>query len=140
MENKSVISELFTPEELEVLKFTDEELDAIETAELAGKALDVMPDSDAEMDAFFARIEKEFPAGKTFEETMNHFKTLAENDKMFIQQIMAMSAIIDLVEEEPETGTSKVSAAEITKAKKAEITAAQKAKFAAVDKILKSLK
>ena len=27
MENKSVISELFTPEELEVLKFTDEELE-----------------------------------------------------------------------------------------------------------------
>lgn len=137
VENKSLISEMFTPEELAELKFTAEEIEILEGAEAMNRALKIMPDSEKEMDEFFARVEKEFPAGRPPEETFAHYQELMKTDIDFIGKMVTMSALVDEVEQVPPPTSEKVSADEINKLK---VSDAHKNTIARIDAILKNMK
>ena len=139
-ENKSVISSLFTQAELDKLNFSAEEIEAIEEVEEAGQALSLLPDSEKEMDAFFARVEKEFPLNKSFDETFNHYQELMQKDPEFIGKIVVVSALLDEVQQVPPPKTEKISLDEINAENQLKAKAEQKQKFAAIDAVLKNMK
>ena len=92
------------------------------------------------MDAFFARVEKEFPAGKSFEETFNHYQELMQKDPEFIGKIVVVSALLDEVQQVQPPKTEKISLEEIDAENKIKAKAEQKQKFAAIDEVLKNMK
>lgn len=138
-ENKSIISTLFTDKELAELNLTPEEIEVLETAEAVSQAADIVPESEKDLDVFFEKYDATFPPSTDFEATVNKFRDLEKTDPKFFQQIVAMSALIDTVEEVPPVETEKVSLAEIEKEKAAIVGEEQKAKLAEIDAILKQL-
>ena len=138
-EEKSLISSMFTEKELKELDFTPEEIEILETAEAICMANDVMPDSEKDMDAFFDKFDATFPPSADFEGTFKKFMNLQNTDPKFLQQIIAMSALLDTVEEVPAAETQKVSMADIEKEKAAVANEDQKARFARIDAMLKKL-
>lgn len=138
-DNKSIISTLFTDKELAELDFTPEEIETIETAEAISQAVDVMPDSDKELDAFFEKYDATFPPSVDVEATFNKFMNLPKTDPKFFEQIIAMSALIDTVEQVPPAETSKVSLAEIEQLKNSMQDEEKQAKLAEIDAMVKKL-
>lgn len=138
-EEKSLISSMFTEKELKELDFTPEEVEILETAEAICMANDVMPDSEKDMDAFFDKFDATFPPSADFEGTLKKFMNLQNTDPKFLQQIIAMSALLDTVEEVPQAETQKVSLDEIKKEQAAVANEDQKARFARIDAMLKRL-
>ena len=53
---KPIISTLFTDKELKELNFSPKEIAEIEEAEIISQIADIMPSTEQEMDAFFARF------------------------------------------------------------------------------------
>ncbi len=138
-ENKSIISTMFTDKELAELNFTPEELETLETAEAICQANDVMPDDDKDMEAFFEKFNTLFAPSEDVQGTFEKFLNLKKTDPKFFEQIVAMSALLDTVEEVPEAGTEKVSMADIEKEKAAVATADQKARFAEIKAMLEQM-
>ena len=115
------ISSIFTEKELAQLNFTEEELADILAAEAVGEFVDVMPSTEKEMDEFFTKFEALFRSGDEPTVVYQRYIDLAKTDPKFQSQIVAMTFLLDQIEEVPESKTEKVSLAEF-------------------DKILKSLK
>ena len=124
---------------LKLKDFTPEEIEILETAEAICMANDVMPDSEKDMDAFFDKFDATFPPSADFEGTLKKFMNLQNTDPKFLQQIIAMSALLDTVEEVPAAETQKVSMADIEKEKAAVTKKEKKAKFDRIDAMLKRL-
>lgn len=137
IENQSIISEMFTPAELAELKFTPEEINILEGAEAMNRALTIMPSTEKEMDAFFDRIDREFPDGKSFSEIFGHYQELMKTDPEFIGQIVTMSILADEVEVVPPPKSEKVSLDEI---KNIKVSDSQKKKIAEINAVLKKMK
>lgn len=138
-ENKSIISSIFTDEQLKRLNFSKEEIEIIEEAALIRQAADVMPNSEAEMDAFFQKLDATFPPSSDLAGTFNKYMDLMKTDPKFFSQIVAMNALLDTVEDEPEAKTEKISVKDIKKEKAAVSNEQKQAKLARVDAMLKSL-
>ena len=138
-ENKSIISTMFTDKELAELNFTPEEIEILENAEAICQANDVMPNSDKDMDAFFAKFDAIFTPSEDIQGTFDKFLNLQKTDPTFFHQIIAMSALLDTVNEVPPAETQKVSIADIEKEKAAITTAEQKARFAEIKAILEQM-
>ena len=138
-ENKSIISSIFTDEQLKRLDFSEEEIEIIEEAALIRQAADVMPNSEAEMDAFFQKLDETFPPSSDMAGTFNKYMDLMKTDPKFFSQIVAMNALLDTVEDEPEAKTEKISVKDIKKEKAAVSNEQKQAKLARVDEMLKSL-
>ncbi len=138
-ENESIISSLFTDAELAELDFSPEEIEAIENAELISRAAAIMPDSEKEMDAFFEKFDATFPPSVDAVGTYKKFMELTKSDPVFIQQIIAMNALVDVVEEVPPAETSKVSLDEIKMEQSVQLDEERKAKLARIDAILEQL-
>ena len=135
-ENQSIISTLFTEKELAELQFSEEEIESIEMAELISQSADVLPDSDAKLDEFFEKFDKMFPPSTDVEGTFKKFMNLQTTDPKFLEQIVAVSALIDTVEEFPPAATEKVSLEDIRKEQNAQLSDERKAKFAQIDAML----
>ena len=138
-ENESIISTMFTEKELAELKFTPEEIEALENAELISQAADFMPNSEKDMDAFFEKYDKTFPPSDDMFGTFKKFVELQKTDPDFYSQIIAMNALVDVVEEVPEATTEKVSLDDIKKEQNAQLSEERKAKFAKIDAMLKKM-
>lgn len=138
-ENKSIISTMFTDKELAELDFTPEEIEILENAEAICQANDVMPNDDKSIDAFFEKFDAIFTPSEDLQGTYDKFLNLQKTDPTFFHQIIAMSALLDTVNEVPPAETQKVSMDDIEKEKAAVATEEQKAKFAQIDAILKQL-
>ena len=82
-ENESIISTMFTEKELAELKFTPEEIEALENAELISQAADFMPNSEKDMDAFFEKYDKTFPPSDDMFGTFKKFVELQKTDPDF---------------------------------------------------------
>ena len=135
-ENKSIISTLFTEKELAELNFTEEEIAAIEDAEIMSQALDVLPDSEEGMDKFFDKINATFPPSPDAVGTFNKYMDLTKTDPKFVEQMVATSALLDMVEEVPPAKTEAISLDEIKKEQNAQAEDAKSAKIAQIDAVL----
>ena len=133
---KSIISTLFTDKELKELNFTPEEIEAIENAEAINQMVELMPSTEKDIDAFFAKFDAVMHNGNSMEEIYMNFLNLAKTDPKFFNQILAMNMLIDEVEEVPEAKQEKVSLDDINKEKLSQEMAARKAQFDAIDKML----
>ena len=111
--NQSIISKLFTEKELAELNFSPEEIADIEAAEQACELIDVMPNSEKGMDAFFDKFEAMFPPSENAAETYEKFMKLGETDPKFQAQIFSMMFILDAVEDVPQAKTEKISISDI---------------------------
>ena len=138
-ENKSIISTVFSEKELAELNFSEEEIAEIEEAELICQAADVAPSTEKELDAFYAKLEATFPPSEDVEGTFNKFMDLQKTDPKFFEQIVAVSALIDTVEEVQPAETQKVSLDEIKAVQTAQSDEAKQAKFARIDAMIKSI-
>ncbi len=116
-ENKSIISMIFTDKELAELNFTPEEIGNIERAELISQMAAILPDSEKEMEAFFAKCEATFPPSTDAMATAQKYAELQKTDPEFLSQIIALSGLIDEVEEIKPAETEKISLADIEKEK-----------------------
>ena len=139
-ENESIISQMFTEKELADLNFTPEEIETLEYAESVNRALNFMPNSDKDMEALFDRLEKEFPKGKSAEETLAHYEELMKTDPEFIQQLVTMSLVLDEVEQVPPPKSEKISADELSSEKENQNAEKQKNLFKNIDNLLKNMK
>lgn len=137
---KPIISTLFTDKELAELNFTPEEIDAIENAELISQMADIMPSTEKEMDAFFAKFDAELGSGNSFEEIYNKFFSFAKTDPKFFNQIVAMTFLLDEVEEFPPAKQEKISLDDINQEKLSQELSERKSQFAAIDEALKDMK
>lgn len=138
-EEQSIISTLYTKEQLKKFNFTPEEIEVIEEAELIRRTADLMPDTEEELDAFYAKLAATFPPSSDLKATYDKYLNLFKTDRKFVEQILAMSVLLDTVEDIPQAKTEKVTASDIKKEKVAQTTAAKKAKFAKMDSLLKEL-
>lgn len=139
-ENDFKITSIFTEKELAELNFTEEEIADIEAAEAATQAFDILPESEKEMDEFFAKFETLVTADKDPAVIYHKFMDLANTDPTFQAQILAMTILIDSVDEVPEPKSEKVSLADIEKEKESQLSEDRKEKLAKFDAILKSMK
>ena len=130
---------MFTDKELAELDFTPEEIEILENAEAICQANDVMPNDDKSIDAFFEKFDAIFTPSEDLQGTYDKFLNLQKTDPTFFHQIIAMSALLDTINEVPPAETQKVSMDDIEKEKAAVATEEQKAKFAQIDAILKQL-
>lgn len=138
--DKSIISTLFTEKELKELDFTAEELELLEAAEETSQMIDLLPSTEKEIEAFFAKFDAEFAPNDDMAATMQKFLELPQHDPKFFNQILAMNLLIDEVEEVPAAKQEKVSLDDIAKEKTSQAMKARKAKFAAIDEALKNKK
>ncbi len=138
-ENKSILSKVFTDKELAELDLTPEELENLEIAEAICQANDVLPDNEKDIEAFYAKFDALFAPSEDVQGTYDKFVNLKKTDPKFFEQIVAMSALLDAVDEVPPAETSKVSLDDIEKEKTAVANEEQKAKFAEIDAMLKKL-
>lgn len=138
-EKKSIISTIFTDAQLKKLNFTPEEIEAIEDAEAISQMIDILPDEEKDMDAFYAKLAQTFPLNIGFEETYKRFADLSFSDPKFFEQIIAMSLLLDTIEDVPQASAQKVSLAEIAKEKKSQSTAEKQAKMKRVDDAIKAI-
>ncbi len=117
IQQKSIISELFTDAELAELNFTQDEIDAIEEAELVSKLADVLPSTEEGAEALIQRIDKEFPTEDP-QDVYDRFNKLVETDPVFINQIIAYGNLMDQVTEVPPPSTEKIDLSEVANLKK----------------------
>ena len=93
MENNNS-QNLFTEEELKVLKFSKEEMEEILDADAIAKTADMLPE---EVDGILDRIDKEFP--DDIEGAIKKYAELAEKDPNFIVQLVALNELMGDVKE-----------------------------------------
>lgn len=134
------ISSIFTEKELAQLNFTEEELADIMAAEAMGEFVDIMPNGDKEMDEFFTKFEALFRTGEPAPVVYQRYMDLAKTDPKFQAQIVAMTFLLDQIEEVPESKTEKVSLEDIKKEQESQLSDERKQKIAEFDRILKSMK
>ena len=138
-EKKSIISTIFTDAQLKELNFTPEEIEAIEDAEAISQMIDILPSEEKDMDAFYDKINATFPPSSDIESTFNKYVELSKTDPKFFEQIIAMSLLLDTIEDVPQASAQKVSLAEIAKEKKSQSTAEKQAKMKRVDDAIKAI-
>lgn len=138
--NENIISSLFTDKELEELNFSEEELATLEEAELISRAADVVPSTEKEIDAFYKKLDALFPDNLSAEEHWERYVELQKTDPKFLEQIVAVSALLDTVEEFPPATAEKVSLEEVMGEKQSIADEEKSAKLARVKAILDSIK
>ena len=138
--SKSIISKLFTKKELKELNFSPEEIADIEAAEQACELIDVMPNTEKEMDSFFDKFEAKFPPSTNPTETYEKFMKLAETDPKFQAQIFSMMFILDTVEEVPPAKAEKISLADIEAEKEIQLSDEKKQKLEEFRKKINGIK
>lgn len=119
-ENKSIISTIFTEKELAELKFTPEEIADIEEAELVCRTADLVPNSEKELDAFYAEVDALFSSSEDPNVVFENYKNKINSDQKFAERFLAINTLIDTVEEVPEATTAKVSLDDIKNEKSQE--------------------
>lgn len=137
---KSVISTLFTEKELAELQFTPEEIEMIEDAENMCDMIDLLPDSEKDIDAFFKKFDTHIYSGNTAEEIAGNFFKLAETDPKFFNQVISLSLLLDEIEEVPEAKVEKISSSQLSNVKLSAETAKRKAEFDKLKKVLDNKK
>lgn len=134
-----IISSLFTQKELDELKFTEEELENLVEAELISQTLDTLPDTEEGLDAFYQKIDTVFADNLSPEEFAKVYSDLVKKDPNFLEQIVAVSAIIDLVKEKAPATAEKISLDAIKAEKQTIATEEQSKKLARIKAMIESL-
>ena len=135
--NESLVSKIFTKEELEVLNFSEAELATLDEAEAVSKMIDMCPQTDKELDAFDAHFDKVFP--DDLNECMNILQTLPEKDPKFMQQLVALCMVMNEVKPEPVPATEKVSVDSIKQLKENLSNEEKRAQYAEILKQIEQL-
>ena len=101
--NESVeFKDVFTPEELKTLNFTEEELEILNGSYILSETAKILPEDD---NAFIKKVEKTFD-GLSDDEIKAKAKELAEKDPEFAKQIVTLYSLYALgVDEEAPTAT-----------------------------------
>lgn len=139
-QEESVLSKIFTEKELEELSFTDEEIEAIESAETLSKIADVLPEDEMGITKIFEKIDKEFPDEMTPAEMVAKYEELAHKDLKFIDQLFAISYVISYVTPVPEPKTEKVSLDAIESIQKTIAESEKNEKYKAILEAIKNMK
>lgn len=121
MKNESTVTDFenfFTPEELDLLNFTDEEYDLIEKAFDISKTTEILPEKPEDL---LKKIDKVF-GNLSEEEIKTKTEELVKTDPEFIKQIVALYSLVALDSAVPEQNASveKVSLDEIKEYKSAD--------------------
>ncbi len=93
----------FTPEELALLNFSQEELEVLLDAESLRQTVDMLPE---EPDAILSRLDKDVPAD--IEGAFNKMTELSKTDPEYVKQLVAMNEIFGDVRPEKAASVEKV--------------------------------
>lgn len=139
LKEDSILKEIFTEKELAELDFTEEEIDAIESAEQLSQITSVLPQNEKELDKLFEKIDKTFPNDADFMTIAKIYGELMNKDPQFINQLYAISFIMDEVTPVPEPKTEKVSLNTVNQLNQTLAQDEKKAKYTAVLQAFKEL-